>query len=57
MIGGEVVAACLLGLALLATDPLHFIGLRQVMERDFPYGLVTDGFIDGCAIRFTFSGW
>jgi protein-S-isoprenylcysteine O-methyltransferase Ste14 len=44
MIGGEVVAACLLGLALLATDPLHFIGLRQVMERDSPYGLVTDGF-------------
>lgn len=44
MIAGEVVAAGLLGLALLATDPLHFTGLRQVIERDSPSRLVTDGF-------------
>lgn len=44
MIAGEIAAACLLTMALLATDPLHFAGLRQFIEQDRPPELVTHGF-------------
>lgn len=44
MIAGEIAAACLLFLAVLPTDPLHFAGVRQLLQDDVPPRLVTDGF-------------
>jgi protein-S-isoprenylcysteine O-methyltransferase Ste14 len=44
MLAVEAAAACLLGLSLLETDPLHFIGLRQVIQPDSASRLVTHGF-------------
>jgi protein-S-isoprenylcysteine O-methyltransferase Ste14 len=44
MLFGQALAALCLLLALLQTDTLHFMGLRQVVERDGKSTLVTTGF-------------
>ncbi len=44
MVAGQVAAGALLVLTLLATDPLHFAGLRQLVEGPSQSKLVTGGF-------------
>jgi protein-S-isoprenylcysteine O-methyltransferase Ste14 len=43
MYAGQGVSAVLLLAAFLQTDPMSFIGLRQLFEKDNPSGLVTHG--------------
>lgn len=41
---GQVVSALLLFAAVLQTDPLSFVGLRQLVEEETKSNLVTSGF-------------
>ena len=44
MLAGQGLAVLGLLVAVLQTDSLHFIGLKQLFEEDKPGGLVTNGF-------------
>ncbi|NWG33561.1 MAG: isoprenylcysteine carboxylmethyltransferase family protein [Chloroflexi bacterium] len=44
MFTGQALSTILLGVAVLQTDPLSFVGLRQLFEQETPGGLVTGGF-------------